>query len=379
MFTEPSYVKPVTVDRMTTDLRDSEKNKIIHVAFGRGGGRLSTPSVTDAEAAAVTSASDKNAALEGPAFQTEGGTNGQADPQGDVARPEPAMDLYSAAEVERLLGISRTKLRSLEKAEVVVPTGLRKGKRAYTFSDLIALRATAELLKQQVKMRDVARAIHALRKTLPRVIRPLQELRIVSDGSRVVVRADDVTFEPISGQTLFDFRVDRLEQDVVRVLRPEAEATRKRTAYDLYIRGSSLDENPETYDEAEMLYRKAIELDGSLAIAYTNLGNLRFRQGDESGAEALYHLAIKLDEGQAEANYNLGYLMLERVDIPKAVSYLERATIADPSFADAHFNLAMAYESAAERAKAQAHWRKYLDLDPKGAFSEVAERHLLGR
>ena len=36
-----------------------------------------------------------------------------------------------------------------------------------------------------------------------------------------------------------------------------------------------------------MLYQQAIELDPWLAIAYTNLGNIRFRRHDPEGAEAL--------------------------------------------------------------------------------------------
>jgi tetratricopeptide (TPR) repeat protein len=385
---------------------------VIHVAFGQGGGRLqSTPSKADAmppgalaptpsigggtfaggAIGGATKAQIAGTTFAGTApsqatgFLSKGGQSkggpGKGDSEalapGQAPQLEAAMDVFLPSEVERLLGISRAKLRTLEKHEVVLPSGLRSGKKAYTFTDLIALRATAELLKQQVKMRDVAQAITALRKTLPRVIRPLQELRIVSDGTRVVVRTDDASFEPVTGQLVFDFRVERLEQEVVRMLRPEIARHRERTAYDLYLRASRLDEHPDTLVEAEALYRKAIELDPSLAIAHTNLGNLRFRQGDETGAEALYRVAVKLDERQAEANYNLGYLMLERNQIDDAIFFLERATTFDPQFADAHFNLAMAYESASMGPKAQAHWRRYLDLDPKGAFSEIAERHLL--
>ena len=40
---------------------------------------------------------------------------------------------------------------------VVTPTGRRRGRRAYTFQDLIALRAARDLLAKKVRLKDVAR------------------------------------------------------------------------------------------------------------------------------------------------------------------------------------------------------------------------------
>jgi len=201
-------------------------------------------------------------------------------------------DVFSPGEVQKLLGLSPARLRSLDRTHIVSPTGSRRGKRAYTFQDLIALRATHDLLESRVKIRDVAKAIGALRTSLPRVTRPLQELRIVSDGQRVVVRAQDGAFEALTGQLVLDFQVNALRQDVVRVLRPNNDGG-ARTAYDLYTRASALDEDPKTFDEAESALQARIHLDPSLAIAYTNLGNIRFRRGDEEGAEKLYAQALE--------------------------------------------------------------------------------------
>src|ERR1700688_4005032 len=142
----------------------------------------------------------------------------------------------------KLLALTAARLLKLDRAQLISPTGNRNGKRCYTFQDLIALRATHGLLAHRVKPRDVARAIAALRSTLPRVTRPLQELRIVSDGKSVVVRADGAAFEPVSGQMVLDFQVNALRGDVVRMLRPDTERARARTAYDLYSKASGLDE-----------------------------------------------------------------------------------------------------------------------------------------
>ena len=243
-------------------------------------------------------------------------------------------------------------------------------------NDLRAVERAEARGGQAEELRDVARAIAALRRTLPRVTRPLQELRIVSDGKSVVVRADGAAFEPVSGQRVLDFQVNALRDDVVRMLRPDTEKTRARTAYDLYSKASGLDEDPASFDEAEGLYRRAIELDPQLAIAYTNLGNIRFRRGDEKGAEELYRRALEIDDRQPEAHYNLGYVLLERGDARRSVPCFQRALDADPRFADAHFNLAMAFEQISERAKARPHWKRYLEIEPTGTWADIAKQHL---
>jgi Flp pilus assembly protein TadD len=326
---------------------------VIHVTFGAGGGRSPAGPASGAKATA---------------------TSVPPPPDGR----EPLTDLFTRREVAKLLGVSDARLRSLDRTHVVSPSGQKGKQRAYTFQDLIALRATRELLQHHVRLRDVARAIGALRASLPRVTRPLQELRIVGDGRRVVVRSDAGSFEPLTGQMVLDFEVQSLRDDVVRLLRPETTPSRARTAYDLYVQASTLDENPATYDEAEELYGRAVRLDPSLAIAYTNLGNIRFRRGDEVSAESLYRRAIDVDPRQPEAHYNLGYVMLERGEARQATGHFQRALEGDPRFADAHFNLAMAWEQLGERTRARPHWKKYLEFEPSGTWADVAREHLKG-
>jgi len=334
-------------------LPDAKQPKVIHVIFGPGGGRIPP----DASATAAPGATP--ASVPPP-------TPGR----------EPVTDLFTGPEVGRLLGLSPGRLRSLDRAHIVSPTGRRRGRRAYTFPDIIALRAARDLLAKKVRLRDVARAIDNIRSAIPKVTRPLAELRIVSDGKRVVLKSSAFSYEPITGQMLLDFDVKTLRDDVVRVLRPVVGRERARTAYDLYVRASQLDEDPETLDEAEALYQRALELDPFLAIAYTNLGNIRFRRGDEEAAEKLYRKALTLDTAQPEAQYNLGYVMLERGHPGDAVEFFKGAIASDPQFADAYFNLAMAYEQAGDAAHARPCWRKYLEIEPTGTWAEIARKHL---
>jgi DNA-binding transcriptional MerR regulator len=323
------------------------REKVIHVVFGPGGGRLdrlSGASATTTEAAQVSR--------------------------------EPITDLFTRSEIARLLRLTPTRLRTLDRAGVVSPSGRRRGRRAYTFADVIQLRTAQGLLESNVRLRDVTRAVTALRKSLPTVARPLAELRIVSDGRNVVVHTQDGAFEPLTGQMVLDLQVRRLREDVVRVLRPSAGRDRARAAYELYLKASQLDEDPATMDAAEQLYRRAVELDPWLTIAYTNLGNIRFRRHDAEGAELLYRKALEIDPRQPEAQYNLGYLTLERGEAEEAIPLFIGALEADPKFADAYFNLAMAFEQAGQADRAQPYWRSYVELEPHGTWSEIARRHL---
>jgi DNA-binding transcriptional MerR regulator len=328
--------------------RKQRDEKIIHVVFGPGGGRMP--------------------------HRDDGAQRGTS-PPAEGSR-EPLTDLFSSGEISRLLSITPARLRTLDRAGVVSPTARRRGRRAYTFSDLIALRTAQSLLQKRVRLRDVTRAVAALRRSLPKVTRPLQELRIVSDGERVVVRSQDGAFEPLTGQMVLDFEVKTLRDDVVRVLRPSAGRERARTAYELYLRASQLDEEPLTMDDAERLYREAIALDPWLAIAYTNLGNIRFRRQDGTHAEELYKKALEIDARQPEAQYNLGYVMLERGEPDGSIPLFLGAIESDPKFSDAYFNLAMAYEQVGESQKARPYWKSYIMLEPSGTWTEIAKRHL---
>jgi tetratricopeptide (TPR) repeat protein len=328
--------------------RKRRDDKIIHVVFGPGGGRV----------------------------ERDGGSASEEVPEPKAAGREPLTDLFTRAEIARLLSLTPARLRTLDRAGVVSPSGRRRGRRAYTFSDLIALRTAQTLLDRRVRLRDVTRAVNALKRSLPKVTRPLQELRIVSDGQRVIVRTQDGAFEPLTGQMVLDLEVKSLRDDVVRVLRPSAGRERARTAYELYLRASELDEDPETMEEAERLYGRAIELDPWLAIAYTNLGNIRFRRHDTDAAELLYNKALEIDARQPEAQYNLGYVMLERGDPAASIPLFLGAIAADPKFSDAYFNLAMAYEQIGESQKARPYWKSYITLEPSGTWTEIAKRHL---
>ncbi|MFW6067821.1 MAG: tetratricopeptide repeat protein [Myxococcota bacterium] len=290
---------------------------------------------------------------------------------------DPLADLYGRREVARLFGLGESRLAYWDRSGFIKPSGRSGKRRYYTFQDLISIRAAKGLLDEGVPLRRVRKSVEALRSTLPKVVRPLNELRVMADGPTVLVRDRDGSFEPTTGQLVLDFRVEELREDVVRVLRARQPDPRKRrTAYEHYLEGCRLDEDEATLDQAEEAYLRALQLDPSLANAITNLGNVRFRRGQVDEAQKLYHQALKVDPQQPEAAYNIGFLAYDAGELAEAVRWFERALQHDWAFADAHFNVAMAYQELGRPGEARPHWEQYLRLEPKSPWAEVARRHL---
>ena len=128
----------------------------------------------------------------------------------------------STADVARILGVSEDRVRELARCALDRPAG--RGRRyAFSFRDLVALRAARDLLDAGVPVARVKRALTSLAAELAGD-RPLSGLRIFADGRRVAVDDGRRAWQPETGQTLLDFELDALARDAEAV-RPEGEAT----------------------------------------------------------------------------------------------------------------------------------------------------------
>lgn len=332
-----------------------ERDNVIHVAFGRDGvgTRIAAPA---------------------PLAPSPSGA-----PKPHKPSDDPLADLYSTADVAKLFDLKESRLRSWAKSGFITPSATVGKKQLYTFQDLVSVRAAKALLERGVPQKRVKDSVDAIRRTLPKVTRPLAELRVTEEGGSVVMRDRLGAFVPTTGQQVIDFDVSAVRDDVVRVLRTGPTAEARRSAYEHYLEGCRLDEDEATFERAEAAYLAALRLDASLGNAHTNLGNLCYRRGRVEDARRHYTNALRIDGEQPEAHYNLGFLALDAGDPTNAVLSFERALASDPSFADAHFNLAMAYEELGRARDAKPHWETYLALEPAGSWASIAERYLAPR
>ncbi len=342
------------------------EDNVIHVRFGPGGGRRADPPPPPEET--LEPEAPPPASVPPPAF-------------GRASVAEPYGALFKPKEVARLFDLPLGRLRYWDRSGFLSPSGKVGRRRFYTFQDLIGIRAAKELLDQGASLPSVRRGLETLRSSLPHVTRPLNELRVRSEGAGLVVQDANRVYDAVTGQLRLDFEVRSLRDDVVRVLKPRGavDPKQRQQAYEHYLEGCRLDEDEATFGSAERAYQRALELDPGLANALTNWGNLRFRQGDVDQATRLYRRALAVDPEQPEALYNLGFLAFERGETSEACAMFERAVTHDPGFADAHFNLAMALEELGRSDEARPHWQTYLDLDPTGSWAEIAKKYLSGK
>src|SRR5262245_9644765 len=129
----------------------------------------------------------------------------------------------STSEVARILGMKEASIREIVRTGVCRPA--RRGHRyAFSFQDLVVLRAARGLLEARVPAARVRRALAALARELPEG-RPLSGVRIYADGGQVAVCGADGAWQPETGQTCLAFEVDGLARlaDAVRAeRRPDA-------------------------------------------------------------------------------------------------------------------------------------------------------------
>ena len=328
--------------------------------------------------------------------------------------------IYSLRDVAHLFDLKESRLRYWAQTGFINPSGRSSGRRAYTFSDLVEIKAAKGLLDGGIPLQRVRRTLKVLRAEMPDLASPLKALHIRSDGEELTVVEDGMTREALSGQLLLDFEVNDLDREVARVLRleprghgtppatiksieavetiekappretellpvetartEEADSETPKSAYEWFLRGCHLDNDPEHVNLAASAYEEAIALDPGLAAAQTNLGNLRYEAGDHGAALHYYQAAVSLDPDQPEALYNLANIYEEEGDLDTAIAEYRRALKILPDFADAHFNLALTLEEVGGEKQAAEHFRRYLELTPDRidtrSWRDLADRHL---
>src|SRR5438445_12871416 len=114
------------------------------------------------------------------------------------------MHQYSARDVERLVHLPRSRIRSFVEAGFVSPARGPRNAWQFSFQDLIVLRTAQALAAAKVPPRRIARSMRHLRQHLPESM-PLSGLSIAAEADRVVVREGRSRWQVDSGQYLLAF------------------------------------------------------------------------------------------------------------------------------------------------------------------------------
>ncbi len=275
------------------------------------------------------------------------------------------MNRYHRADVLRILHISAKQLGGWERAGLLTPS------ETYSFFDLIQVKKVRDLRAQKVRPAMIRESLQAMQKQVAGLENPLLEASANLVRGRVAFRHEGVAMDPIAGQYTMEFApVGQVVSAKVRRMRdPESAA-------EYFARGVSLEEDPNSHDEAIAAYMKVLELDSEHAAAHINLGTVYYNRNDFKRAEYHYGRAIEADPRYALAYFDLGNVLDETGRLDEAVRAYRAAILLAPTYADAHYNLALAYEKMKQPRKALKHWRTYTKLDCSGPWAMHARKQI---
>src|SRR6185503_16546298 len=252
------------------------------------------------------------------------------------------MHSYSARDVERLVHLPRTRIRSLVEAGFVSPARGPRNAWRFSFQDLIILRTAQALAEAHVPQRRITQAVKELRRRLPGSM-PLSGLNIAAEADRVVVREGDRTWGAETGQYLLRVEGDP-DAGTLSVLErqdaePLATAEPAERAQDWFDRGADLEARDP--DGAREAYERAIAADPGLVRARINLGRLLHETGRLDDAERVYRDALRASAHDPLLHYDLAVLLEDMGRRSEALDAYRAALREDPRFADCHYNLGL--------------------------------------
>jgi len=89
-----------------------------------------------------------------------------------------------------------------------------------------------------------------------------------------------------------------------------------------------------------------------------------------------YKKSIEVNPHNPAAYNNLGYLYFDMGMLDEALKEQLEAIRVDPNWSEAHYGLALIYERQRAYEKAKEHWKRYLTIQPKGAWARKAKERL---
>lgn len=122
--------------------------------------------------------------------------------------------------------------------------------------------------------------------------------------------------------------------------------------------------NKSQFKDAELAFRKAIELDPKYGEAYANLGALYAKFKDYNKAIQLYQECIKIKPSYAGAYTNLGNALNKTQRHEEAVYFHKMAIALDNKAANHFSNCASAYKNLGRFDKAREYYQKAISLEP---------------
>ncbi len=133
---------------------------------------------------------------------------------------------------------------------------------------------------------------------------------------------------------------------------------------DVYISLGSAFYDNEDYENALIVYRRALELEPNNSKIHCNLGYLYWGMGEIDEAIKEYKLSIKFDPSYDIAHNNLGVIYLDDlVQIQNAIDCFLEAIECNPNYALAYYNVGRCYALKNQNIEAAKFFQQAMDVN----------------
>jgi tetratricopeptide (TPR) repeat protein len=287
------------------------------------------------------------------------------------AAPGESQQLFTAAQLARILGIPGPRIRGWVRRGLVRPALTRHGVDYFDFGQLSALRSVRHLTDAGVSPATLRASLVVIRRWLPDTDDALALLaHLGEEEGELVVRLDNGLVADATGQLHLP-----LESGGATTPVPIDDGG-GRTPADWFERAVELEEQGDL-EGAVRAYHRCLLVGGPDAEAAFNLGNALSALGRKEEAYARFRMAVECRTGFVEAWNNMAGVLTEMRQFQEAVEAAEEALRLAPDYPDAHFNLSLALLACGRSDEARLHGRTYLRHDPTSDWARQL-RELLG-
>lgn len=208
----------------------------------------------------------------------------------------------------------------------------------------------------------------------------LLTLSLIDTKTPRVLRSRDITVPAANISSLQDDVVFKVAKMLDVELQPQtldvltAGGTSVPEASEFYLRGRGYlrrYEDEINVDAAISLFKRAIELDSSYALAYAGLGEAYWHKWDLTKdsnlvdqAQSYCNRAIQLNDRLSPVYVTLGIIYRDTGKYEDAIKEFQKALQISPLNSDAHRELASAYEKLGGLEEAEAAYKKAIELKP---------------
>jgi DNA-binding transcriptional MerR regulator len=284
--------------------------------------------------------------------------------------------LYTTSTLTEVLGVAADTIRGWVKAGLIKPVMTIDGVWHFDFRQVTAARTLTSLARCGVSIRRLRRSLLGLRQWLPDADLPLEQLAIIEQDGRLMVRLAEGELAEPDGQLQIDFDTapSPLKMPQARTL--SRAAAGPRTASQWYQQGVEQEANG-YHAEAVNSYRSALKVGGPDPRTAFNLANALRELGLRREAVERYEQAVEMDPDFIDAWNNLGITLAELERREDAINAFREVLARDADHPMANYNLADQLDELGCGRDARAHWESYLRHDPLSEWAAHARSRLL--